>query len=289
VTCKKWFHRRDVGVASLNIDLQNYFATLRGQQVSVTNDLKFSQIYSSTKKHPFFIGKAAAARHLIPFCLTLANRHLHGDAPGGRFDGEFDFRPAHHVQPRILEHRRLVVRLFTVMNQYLTIIKTEPFDPVLCKTSIIDFLATYKALNTMWRAGRHPDETKHMPWHVRPKTHLLRHLADMLVIHGSPSAYWCYGDEDFCGSIKRICAGSRHPRTLEGRVSEKVLLLCGIEGYILDNPHLSTEQDSSYAANLCRSPRCVIVRGRRLGRGFLMLRSPFCASRQKKKVWHFEV
>lgn len=84
-----------------------------------------------------------------------------------------------------------------------------------------------------------------MPWHIRPKHHLLQHAAeDQLRSWGSPSSSWCYCDEDFVGGIKKVAGASRHPRTIEARVTEKSMVLAGVDAYLLGHPELAAEMDS---------------------------------------------
>ena len=37
----------------------------------------------------------------------------------------------------------------------------------------------------------------------------------VLRVYGNPAKFWCYRDEDYVGFIKRICAKTKHPATLE--------------------------------------------------------------------------
>ena len=67
------------------------------------------------------------------------------------------------------------------------------------------------------------------PFHLRMKTHLLLHLAlDMLERWGSPRLFWCYGDESFVGTIKKIAGMSRHPARLEYVVLSKARLYAAL-------------------------------------------------------------
>ena len=42
--------------------------------------------------------------------------------------------------------------------------------------------------------------------------HVVRHKSPL---YGSPRLFWCYGDEDFVGIVKRIALQTKHPRSLE--------------------------------------------------------------------------
>ncbi len=44
-----------------------------------------------------------------------------------------------------------------------------------------------------------------MPFHIRPKAHLLQHLVqDKVPLFGAPSGFWGYGDEAFVGALKAL-------------------------------------------------------------------------------------
>jgi hypothetical protein len=81
----------------------------------------------------------------------------------------------------------------------------------------------------MWREGLEGEQMQGQPFHLRPKSHLLEHLAlDKIPLLGNPRDSWCYADEDFVGFVKSIARKTKHPRTLESRVKEKLRLLIAI-------------------------------------------------------------
>ena len=107
-----------------------------------------------------------------------------------------------------------------------------PFVGSACKDGIYSFLQSFDALHGMCREGMSEQAQKHLPWHHRPKSHMLQHIVeDKVPLFGSPNQFWCYGDEDFVGSIKSVCAMSRHPATLEVRVAEKAMITAGTNAY----------------------------------------------------------
>ena len=115
-----------------------------------------------------------------------------------------------------------------------------PFDAARCKAGMYQVLQSHKLLHDMWREGLTVQQCRPLPWHLRPKGHAHQHLVEnQLDLWGSPAASWCYGDEDFVGCIKRVAMSSKHPATLEQRVSEKCMLLSGIDSYLLANPELA--------------------------------------------------
>jgi hypothetical protein len=58
-------------------------------------------------------------------------------------------------------------------------------------------------------------------------------VREKIILYGSPRHFWCYGDEDFVGLVKRICSQTRHPRTMEARILSKYKLLCALHAYAL--------------------------------------------------------
>jgi hypothetical protein len=92
------------------------------------------------------------------------------------------------------------------------------------------YLDAYGKLHCLWREGLTQEQVSRMPFHVRPKTHLLQHLAEeQLRMYGSPAMSWCYRDEDFIGSVKRTAQYSKHPATLEVRCMEKLRILAKLD------------------------------------------------------------
>ena len=89
-------------------------------------------------------------------------------------------------------------------------------------------------LHNLWRHGLSEEQAAAMPFHARPKAHMLQHLVeDTIVMFGSPNQFWCYADEDFVGAIKSVCTMSKHPRTLESRVAEKSMITAAVAEYRL--------------------------------------------------------
>ena len=94
---------------------------------------------------------------------------------------------------------------------------------------MLGFLQSMASLNRMHREGVPEGERAALPWKLRPKAHMLQHLVcDQLRLWGSPSGFWCYGDEDYVGAIKAIAGKTRHPRALELRICEKLMLSVGL-------------------------------------------------------------
>lgn len=235
VTCKLYHRNRKMGLAQLNGDLAKYFRTVETANVTKTVGLTYSQLRSEQPGYPFLKCKAAQVRCLAPFLLLLARRHLYGD--GTR--PAFAFKPSFRLAARSHEHSRLVVTCCEGVLDYHQSCKIEPFDPVACKRAVYQVLTSLKALHDMWRVGVPDEDHGPLPWHCRPKAHLMQHLAeDQLELFGTPSLSHCYGDEDFCGCIKRVAVRTKHPWTLEKRVSEKCRILAGVDAYYLEYPEL---------------------------------------------------
>jgi hypothetical protein len=92
------------------------------------------------------------------------------------------------------------------------------------------FLQSMAYLHTLWTAGLSEKDASVQPFHERPKLHVMHHLIeDKLPLWGSPSRSWCYRDEDYVGAVKKIAASSKQPATLEIRVTEKLMLMAGLD------------------------------------------------------------
>ena len=57
----------------------------------------------------------------------------------------------------------------------------------------------------------------------------MQHLIqDCVPVYGSTAKFWCYRDEDYVGAVKRICAKTKHPKTMESRVLLELRILQGL-------------------------------------------------------------
>ena len=226
IACRAFHSNRHVGLERLNDDLTQFYRAHPG--LSQVTPLVMSQIKPPTHGYPFLKCKAAQARHLAEFGLTLAQRHRHGG--GGR--PKFPFPARHRMAARTDEHLRLLVELFLGMTRYCRSLEAMAFDREECKQGMLQFLTTLGHLNRLWRDGVDENDQTGLPFHLRPKAHMLHPLAlDQLQVHGSPSATWCYADESFVGSIKKVAANTKHPSTLEQRVSEKAMLQASLKAF----------------------------------------------------------
>ena len=127
------------------------------------------------------------------------------------------------------EHLELMVAVFQGMERYCRSLSTEPFDKAMCADGMTLYLTSFASLSQLWRQGRSASESIRLPWHIRPKCHLLQHLVlDHIHVYGSPAKFWCYRDEDFVGLVKRIASKTKDPRTLETRVLLKLRILAAL-------------------------------------------------------------
>ena len=228
ITWKTVHSNQRVGLKSLNAELEAFYAVNRDLGLSPITNLSKSQIRSDVPGYPYLKAKAAQTRHVADFALLLARRHEHGDA----HRPAFSFRPGHRLADRLQEHQALVSSVMEGMVMFHRSCQAEPFDAERCRSAMFQFLQGMGQLNHMWRQGLADNLVSAQPWHIRPKSHMLQHLVqDQLDSWGSPSAFWCYSDESFVGSIKNVAMATKHPATLEDRVSEKVVLLAGVEHY----------------------------------------------------------
>ena len=228
ITFKGIHATQTAGLADLNRQLERYYR-IAGRDLTKVSPLSLSQIISRSLKYPFLKTKAAPARQLAEFCLNLAYKHYLGDDTRPRFA----FPRRHHMHSKVNEHLKYLVEMFQGMDKYVRSLHSDPFEPAMCQDGMLQFLQSLQRLNALWRAGRAPDACAALPFVIRPKCHVLMHLIlDCAPVLGNPSQYWCYRDEDFVGNIKRLCARTRHPATLESRVLLKLRILEGLSIFL---------------------------------------------------------
>lgn len=220
---KVWHRTRHEGLAWLNTELGKYYKAHR--QLTKITPLVLSQLVSrgfgGTGGYPTLKSKAAQCRHVADFALVLA--YMHRDGTTAR--EPFRFRHAHRLQGKVAEHTGLLVRMFEGLVAYHRSCAEVPFVADRCREAMYAFLQALGALNTLWREGIAGDSLSTAPFRLRPKAHMLQHLvADQLPVWGSPAGFWCYGDEDFVGKVKVVASRTKHPRTLEVRVMEKLMI-----------------------------------------------------------------
>lgn len=226
---KMWYPSRAVGLVELNKKLNQYYTANNHRQFSRVTPLTIQQILGKEPGYPYLKAKAAQTRHLADFGLVLANSHLHG-SPGKQ---PFRFGQAHRLAEHTPDHLGHLVRLFEGMTQYHNACAAQPFSIAACREGMYKFLQSLEHLHVLWRTGCVLDEHRVQPFNVRPKAHMLQHMVeDKLALWGSPNLFWCYRDEDYVGAIKTMAAKTKHPATLERRVSEKLMLLAGLNSRV---------------------------------------------------------
>jgi len=228
ITTKSWHRSKKDGLASLNRDLDLFYAAHQSDGLSKLTPLALSQILSKNPGYPNLKAKAAQTRHIISFCVTLAHLHRTGSADRPAFR----FRDSHRLAGRSAEHSQLLVDMFEGLQEFVRACSTEPFAKDPCLQGMYKYLQSLKSLNTLWREGAPAARHSKLPFHLRPKCHACQHLVeDKIDIFGSPSSFWCYRDEDFVGLVKAIARKTAHPATLEKRVMQKLrILACLLEG-----------------------------------------------------------
>ena len=213
------------GLTALNSHLNDFYTSQRHRKLTRITPLVRAQLKAEKPGYPYLKASAAGCRHAAEHALALAHQHLHGVGE----HGPYRFRASHPLAGRSDEHNQLVVDMMEGLVSYQRASYTEPFDPHACRQAMYQFLQKFIDLHRLWRAVT-PEDTHHsLPFHARPKAHLLQHLVDQKIwMFGSPNEFHCYMDEDFVGSIKGVCAASKHPATLEKRVSQKCQLQAGV-------------------------------------------------------------
>lgn len=205
ITDKRRYKNKAAGLVSLNKMIGMYYTANRDKRLTRITPLTQAQIRSDSPGYPVLKSSAAGCRHLGDFCLALAYQHLHG----GDGHGPFRFRATHRLAGTEAAHNALVVQVFEGLTAYQRACTEKPFNPQTCKDGMYTFLDGFMRLSEHWRNGAAEDACAHLPWHPRQKLHLLQHLVeDKIVLFGSPADFWCYGDEDFVGVIKKAEAST---------------------------------------------------------------------------------
>jgi hypothetical protein len=226
VTHKPWHRNSRTGLLRLNGLLKNYYDSNRDQHFSSIYPLSMSQIKSAKPGYPVLKSKAAQCRHLADFAVLLAHRHRNGT----RSRPAFSFPSTSRMAGMDQEHNDSLVHMCEGMAAYHRACSASPFDEEACRQAMYTFLASLGVLNRLWRSDAVGEANKHMPFTLRQKTHVLQHLVeDKLSIWGSPASSWCYRDEDFIGAVKKIALKSSHPKALEKRCMEKLMILTGLD------------------------------------------------------------
>ena len=232
---RQWHPNQQVGLARLNQQLQAFYKQqrLRGRILTEVTPLVHSQIVAKKPGYPFLKAKAAATRHLAEFGLQLALQHAHGSPArdGAPARAAFSFAASHHLAGREAEHLGHLVAMFRGLANYNRTLADPAFDETACRSSMLSFLSSLSSLHSLWRTGLAEGSAKRksQPFALRHKSHMLQHLVeDHVPVYGSPAKFWCYRDEDFMGSVKKICRTTKMPSTLEMRVMQKLMLLDGL-------------------------------------------------------------
>ena len=226
----KAFHRsKEAGLRDLNGHLKDFYRA--HPNLSSLYPLAYTQLRGKKSNYPVLKAKAAQTRHLAGFALIVANWHMYGR--GAR--PPYAFRAGSRLGPHSAEHRDLLLQLCTAVVAYYRSLSTRPFSQQDCKGAMYSVLQSLHSLHDLWRRDAPEGAQLFLPFNLRPKAHMLqRMIEDQLSTYGSPSSNWRYGDEDFCGAVKSICASLRHPSTLEARVCEKASLFSSIARYELE-------------------------------------------------------
>jgi len=228
ISDKRKYRNAAVGPAALNKTINQYYAANRDRKLTRVTPLQMTQIKGKTLGYPYLKVSAAGCRHLGDFALALAYEHLQGSAE----HDAFRFPRHHRLASQSDDHNLKVVECFEGLVQFQRSCSASPFAEEDCKAGMYQFLQSFIYLHDLWRREVPEAHRGTLPFHSRPKAHMLQHLVeDKIALFGSPSTFWCYGDEDYMGAIKSVCASSKHPATLERRVGEKCQIAAGITVY----------------------------------------------------------
>jgi len=231
VYCKGYYPNKEEGIKALNKQLDKYYRDHPEHKTSKVTPLTLQQIKGKDSPYPVLKAKAAQVRHLAEFGLLLATKHLHGRGAqpesGLPAQSAWTLPRQHRLRTRVQEHLRLQHDMFAGMVRYSAACQADHFDATVCRESMLYFLKSLSSLHFLWRDRC--ENPNNQPFALRPKSHCLQHLVqDHIITFGSPSQFWCYRDEDFCGAVKSICSKTKAPATLETNVLKKLRILAGL-------------------------------------------------------------
>ena len=229
VNNRQWPGNRSEKLKALNKELAEFYAANSERGLTKVGEITYAMVMGKSLQYPYLKAKAAQTRHLAEFGLALAHRHLRG-SPGR---APFVFGAGHHLYGRHDEHLRLLVGIFEGMVGFHRSCGAPEFVPADCKDSLYLCLQSLSSLSGMWRAGLSERDQSVQPFHLRPKSHMLQHLAEeQTLLWGSPSRAWCYRDEDFVGAVKQVASKSNHPASVERLVVQKMMLLSALGAHL---------------------------------------------------------
>ena len=193
----------DAGVLWLNEQLAMYYAANPAfSPVQIT----LLMLKPSDGSHPTLKCKAAQCRHLSGFGLFLAARHK-------RINLQLEDE---RLAPHSAEYHTLAGSMASFLVQYHASCSEEPFSVMHCTDAMVGFLGEYNQLRLLFRRGLPLELHAGSVFGPRPKMHMCEHLVRLKVpLYGSPRLFWCYGDEDFMGLVKKILLKSKHSRSME--------------------------------------------------------------------------
>ena len=227
---KSWHRSHAIGVAWLNLQLKDFYRANPG--LSAIN-LTVSMLQGQKRSYPTLKSKAAECRHLAAFGVVVA--HWHAAGKGARLP--FSFRSP-RLAPFSGEYRGLIVAMATSLQEYHESCQAEPFQAADCQRSMQGFLEALTSLRSLMRRGLEAADHFRQPFPFRPKGHMLQHLVNEQILRwGSPKTFWCYGDEDFVGVIKRIAMQTKHPKSMEAILLQKYRLFAAIHALRLAAAH----------------------------------------------------
>ena len=226
ISTRRWHRSYAAGILYLNLQLKDFYTANRGlTQIHLTVNM----VRGKDGAFPTLKCKAAECRHLAAFAVVLARRQAHG----ARGREPFAFPPG-PLRAYSEEYRTLIVQMAEGMNNYHQACQAEVFSAAICRTSMSEFLHTMSSLRALFRRGLPAERQAAQPFPLRPKAHMLDHLVrQKIALWGTPRNFWCYGDEDFVGAIKRIAMQTKHPKSMERVLLAKYRLFAGLHAYSL--------------------------------------------------------
>jgi hypothetical protein len=198
-------NNQDDNVVELEKDMKTW---CKANKISsrIQGQLTKERIRTTTDSgYPKLKAKGAQTRHLMPYCLALAQRFQ-------RFD------------PTFATHDLLIVGVNKLIcDLYDLMMGSGRFFSEAAKAKIV--VIGNQLPQLYMRLYKEAYDLGLKAWKMTPKLHLIQELLLFQCLEwGNPLYYWCYGDEDLVGSMIEI-ARSCHMTTLTVTALVKWLVL----------------------------------------------------------------
>ena len=173
--------------AALDTDLKRYYKRVK-EKVKIDGSITFERV-KSAGEWPCLKAKAAATRHVVPFCVELSERFNSG---------------SDHDERRLLLCKCLD-RCYRILKSAGRFLTSEEKSELRGMSQTMMKCYRNLSLESLEACER--------SWKVKPKLHETQHILEYSAEVINPMYVWLYSDEDLQKHIKQI-AVQCHPCTV---------------------------------------------------------------------------